>query len=491
MRLRAAVVTIALLTLIAAPSAAQSADPSLLLFFQAASPDKGTSENALDEIGKHWKDGYTALLLDWLRFLPSGEAGDNTSGGANGGQGSDDPESQGDGAGSSPASDPRVQTRERILDFLEAQTGQEYGDDLDQWRHWMWAQPYNTHAQISRFKANVYGSFDQAFRKFFRGTSAVRIDEIDWGGVRVGGGGIPALDHPPTVSVAEASYLDDDNIVFGLYINGHARAYPKRILAWHELAWDTIGDLEITLVYCTLCGVVIPYKSEVDGQVVKLDTSGLLFRSNKLLFDEPSSTLWSSITGEPLVGDMVGSGVRLSPLPVVTTTWRDWRTANPHTSVLSLDTGFERDYGEGVAYADYFATDELMFEVPNRDSRLKNKDEVLAIRFPGGDGDQALAISVAFLQRNRLFKIDFAGRDLVVVTSEDGANRLYASPSAKLVRFVDGNRIEDEHGNLWEAREDQLVPLATPVEGLPRLNAFRAFWFGWYAQYPETELIVS
>ena len=104
---------------------------------------------------------------------------------------------------------------------------------------------------------------------------------------------------------------------------------------------------------------------------------------------------------------MVGSGVRLSPLPVVTTTWRDWRTANPHTSVLSLDTGFERDYGEGVAYADYFATDELMFEVPNRDSRLKNKDEVLAIRFPGGDGDQALAISVAFLQRNRLFKIDF------------------------------------------------------------------------------------
>ena len=113
------------------------------------------------------------------------------------------------------------------------------------------------------------------------------------------------------------------------------------------------------------------------------------------------------------------------------------------------------------------------------------------MRFPGGDGDQALAISTDFLRRNRLFHTNFAGRDLLVVTSEDGANRLYASPAEKLVRFVDGNRIEDEHGNLWEACEDRLVPLTTPAEALPRLNAFRAFWFGWYAQYPETELIAS
>lgn len=483
MRLRAAVVHTALLTLIATPSQAQTADPSLALFFQAASPDEGTSEDALEEIGKHWKNGYAALLLDWMRFLPSGERGDNTPGlGASGEQGSDDPEL-------SSRHDPRVQTRERILKFLERQTGQTHGEDLDEWRHWMWAQPYDTHAQISAFKANLYGSIDQAFRKFFRGTAAVRIDEIDWGGVRVAS--IPALDHPPTVAAAEASYLDDDDIVFGVYTNGHARAYPKRLLAWHELAWDTVGDLEITLVYCTLCGVVIPYKSEVDGQLVKLDTSGLLFRSNKLLFDEPSSTLWSSITGEPLVGSMVGSDVRLSPLPVVTTTWRDWRAANPDTTVLSVHTGFERDYGEGVAYADYFATDELMFGVSNRDSRLKNKDEVLAVRFPGDDGDQALAISADLLRRNRLFHTSFAGRDLLVVTSMDGANRLYASPPERLMRFVDGNRIEDEQGNLWEAREDRLVRLATPAEALPRLNAFRAFWFGWYAQYPETELIAS
>ncbi len=501
MRLRASIACLALLAVITSPLGEQTPDPGLALFFQAASPDKDTSEDALEQIGEQWKNGYTALLLDWVRFLPSGKAGDTARLGADGNAVLDTDFSGGDPSGNSDPlrggsrfgsrRDPRVQTRERILKFLERQTGQKHGDDLDAWRQWMWAQPYDTHAQIGVFKANLYGSVDQTFRSFFQGTAAVRLDEIDWGGVRVGAAGIPALDQPPTIAADEASYLADDNIVFGLVVDGAARAYPKRILAWHELARDNVGGLDITLVYCTLCGAVIPYKSEVGGRVVKFDTSGLLFRSNKLLFDELSWTLWSSITGEPLVGRMVGSGVRLSPLPVVTTTWSDWRATHPDTTVLALDTGFERDYSENVAYADYFATDELMFTVSHRDSRLGNKDEVLALRFRGRDGDQALAISAAFLQKNRLFQANFAGRSLVVVTSEDGANRLYASPPERFVRFVGANRIEDEHGGLWEARAHQLVPLASPEAALPRLNAFRAFWFGWYAQYPETELIAG
>ena len=69
-------------------------------------------------------------------------------------------------------------------------------------------------------------------------------------------------------------------------------------------------------------------------------------------------------------------------MSVVTTTWGEWRKRHPATTVLSLETGADRDYGEGVAYRDYFATDELMFTVPSRDDRLKNKAEVLALRFP-------------------------------------------------------------------------------------------------------------
>ena len=265
---------------------------------------------------------------------------------------------------------------------------------------------------------------------------------------------------------------------------------PKRILAWHELAWDRLGGNELTIVYCTLCGTVIPYKSEIGGRVVKFDTSGLLYRSNKLLYDDLTWTLWSSLTGEPVAGRMVGRGVRLVALPAVTTTWDEWRATHPDTTVLSLDTGFERDYGEGVAYAQYFATDELMFDVSETSDRLPNKEEVLTIRFPRPDGgDDALAIAARYLQANRLFQTEFAGRELVVVTTPAGANRVYASPGLEFVELVGDNQVKDAQGKLWTAGEDGLTAVDDPQRSMPRLTAFRAFWFGWYAQYPQTELI--
>ena len=95
--------------------------------------------------------------------------------------------------------------------------------------------------------------------------STIRLHEIKWGGVeRVNG--IPPLEYPDHQGAAEAEYVDDDHVVFGIAVNGEARAYPKRILAWHEMAVDTIGGVELTIVYCVLCGTVIPYERVVDGR---------------------------------------------------------------------------------------------------------------------------------------------------------------------------------------------------------------------------------
>ena len=137
--------------------------------------------------------------------------------------------------------------------------------------------------------------------------SRIRLDEIEWGGVRVNG--IPPLDMPEYIPASEAGYLKDSNLVFGVSLNGESRAYPKRILAWHELARDRLGGVEFTFVYCTLCGSAIPYQSEVGGRVYKFGTSGLLFRSNKLMFDEQTKSLWSSIEGSPVVGPLADTGV--------------------------------------------------------------------------------------------------------------------------------------------------------------------------------------
>jgi hypothetical protein len=294
------------------------------------------------------------------------------------------------------------------------------------------------------------------------------------------------------LEAAEAGYLADDHVVFGITVDGEARAYPKRILAWHEMALDRLGGVELTIVYCTLCGTVIPFESVTDGRHFTFGTSGLLYRSNKLMFDHETRSLWNTFEGVPVVGALAGGGLRLTHRAVVTTTWGEWRRTHPETTVLSLETGHRRDYSEGAAYRDYFGTDGLMFQVANRDDRLANKAEVLVFRTgdeAGGGASQPLAIATSLLQRNRVFKVTVAGRTLTVVTSAHGANRVYDTKDIDLVRHLDDERVADRTGRAWRITEDALVQDGDPSVRRVRVPAQRAFWFGWYAQFPDTRLM--
>ena len=318
--------------------------------------------------------------------------------------------------------------------------------------------------------------------------SAIRLDEIDWGGVHVNG--IPPLEYPAHLPAGDADYLEDDHVVFGVAAGGENRAYPKRILAWHEMALDRLGGVELTIVYCTLCGTVIPYESVVDGEHIRFGTSGLLYRSNKLMFDHGTRSLWNTFEGVPVVGDLVGSGRRLTHRSVVTTTWGEWRRMHPETTVLSLDTGHERDYGEGVAYRAYFSTDDLMFDVPELDDRLDNKDEVLVVLPEDAGGERRpLAIAADFLDDHRLHVEEHAGRRLLVVTSREGANRVYDAGATAFERLAGDLVVVDAEEGRWRVTEEALVNVSDPGRRAPRIAAQRAFWFGWYSQFPETRLV--
>lgn len=449
--------------------------PDIALFFQAVRQDEAQAKRGLEQIAAVWKDSYSSMLVDLLSVArvpppPSDEEGHDSL-----------------------VVHPRARVHQRLIGFLEKQTGQRFGNDLKRWRKWMWKLPYEPHPDYARFKGELYANVDPKMRAFFSvGTrSLIRLDEIDWGGVRVNG--IPPLDHPKTIPAGEARYLKDDHIVFGIVVNGEARAYPKRILAWHELARDRVGGLELTIVYCTLCGTVIPYESVMGGKLRTLGTSGLLYRSNKLMFDEETLSLWSTLEGKPVVGKLAGSDLRLRAHPVVTTTWGEWKAQHPETTVLALDTGFKRDYSEGAAYREYFATDRLMFEVGETDPRLKNKAEVLVFRLsPAGNGtgeQQAVAIAADFLRKNPLYHLEVAGHELVVITSPQGANRVYNAGPVRLVRYKAADQLEDAEGRSWKLTEEALVSRQDPTARLPRVPAQRAFWFGWYAQFPKTLLI--
>ena len=238
---------------------------------------------------------------------------------------------------------------------------------------------------------------------------------------------------------------------------------------------------------------MIVYHTEVDGNNIELGTSGFLYRSSKLMYDKDTNSLWSTLQGRPVIGPLVGSGLRLESNTVVTTNWGTWRKMHPNTTVISLaeiEKKYTRDYGEGKAYADYFADDTLMFPVPQTDDRLRNKAPVFVLRFLGADTenvDKPIAFESAFLAANPVYHHRYAGVNVVVVTDSSGAHRAYDSGQTKFASLKDDTTVVDETGMEWTITTDALVDAND--EKLTRLPSHSVFWFGWYSQHPETELI--
>jgi len=136
-----------------------------------------------------------------------------------------------------------------LYQLMEEKTKQKFGIDDRKWQNWLWQQDYKPLARYPEFKAKLYSHIDERFLDYFKNDakSTIRLDEVVWGGVRKDG--IPPLRDPEMISVSKAKYLGDDDVVFGIEVDGEARAYPKRILAWHEMFTDTIQKVPLAGVY--------------------------------------------------------------------------------------------------------------------------------------------------------------------------------------------------------------------------------------------------
>ncbi len=267
-------------------------------------------------------------------------------------------------------------------------------------------------------------TIDPRFREFlYEGAPAsARVEEVVWGGVRVDG--IPALVNPKMLPAAKADYLTDSEPVFGVSLNGDQRAYPLRILDWHEMANDVVGGVPVALAYCTLCGAGILYDVRVDGTTYEFGSSGFLMRSNKLMYDRQTKTLWNQLTGEPVIGQLAGKRtgrpIALKVLPVVLTSWAEWRRQHPDTKVLSLDTGHERPYNIGATYGRYFATPDTMFPVWQQSKQLPRKARVYALQLGGA----AKAYPLDALNRDGGVVNDTLGGENLVVVYRDAVGRV-------------------------------------------------------------------
>ncbi len=394
--------------------------------------------------------------------------------------------------------------RRRIAETLESSSGQPLGDSWSAWVSWYAESDLVPPPGFTGWKGQLLSRIDSRFGALLANgvPSRVRVEEVVWGGVPYEG--IPALDEPAMIAADRATYLRPDDAVFGIAVGEDARAYPLRILDWHEMANDRIGGIPVSLAYCTLCGSGIAYDGRgPDGQSYDFGSSGLLMRSNKLMVDRQTNTLWDQLTGRPVIGPLVDAAeFRLRVLPSVVTTWRDWRKRHPGTRVLSLETGHARRYEPGAAYADYFADAGTMFPVPPT-PRLAPKTRVFGLEHDG----EARAWEVGKLTRARLVHDRVGGLDVVLVAPRPvveiegrsvrtgirrryraGASvRAYAAGRQRFVSVgVDASELSDEQGGTWKLTEDALV--AADGRRLHRVAGVQAYWFAWSLHHPNTSL---
>lgn len=231
------------------------------------------------------------------------------------------------------------------------------------------------------------------------------------------------------------------------------------------------------------------YSTDINGRTTEFGTSGMLYRSNKLMYDRVTETLWHQFLGEPVVGPLANSGIRLEVLPNVLTTWEEWLAQHPDTTVISNETGvypaesYLPEEDTRSIYYSYRAATGTMFPVAGIDESLPIKQQVFGLTF----GDTARAYPRELLTEAQLLNDNVGGQDVVIVTVAGGGSRAYDSQGLTFAFSPDGQLL-DETGTAWRVFEDALEDTTDPSHRLPRLPSRDAYWFGWQAFYPHTDL---
>ncbi len=279
---------------------------------------------------------------------------------------------------------------------------------------------------------------------------------VSWGGVPIDNrpfdktdepcNCIPAADNPDVISAQEATWLEDDDVVFGVEVNGEYRAYPRQIMEVREMVNDTLGGRDLGIPYCTLCGAAQAYfTDEVPDGVERpiLRTSGLLIRSNKVMYDLATYSVFDTFLGHAVTGPLAEKGVALKQATVVTTDWGTWKDAHPETTVL---------------------VEELAL---GRDPDFRNGRDADGPIFPIGDVDPRLPVH----------------EDIIGVVTASGQPMAFQRSKA-MAALTKGQKIAVENVRL---ALDAGGVKAVDADGSD-LGSHQAFWFAWSQFYPGTAL---
>ncbi len=312
--------------------------------------------------------------------------------------------------------------------------------------------------------------------------------------------GIPAIDRPVFVAVGAAEpWLRGNEPVLALEVNRDVRAYPLQILMWHEIVNDTVGGLAIVATYCPLCNAGLVFERLVDGAPLDFGTSGKLYKSDLVMYDRQSHSLWAQMEGRAIVG--ARSGARLKQVPANTIAFADWKVAHPGGKVLSRETGYLRNYGiNPYGGYDQPALNPFLFN-GRLDPRRPPKERVAGVTLGGA----SRAYPWPVLERERVVHDTLGGERIVVfyqpgaLSALDesrmersrpvGATAVFRMPDGRALRFeptADGFR-DRETATHWNLLGGALQgPLAGQrLRPVPHVDAF---WFAWAAFNPSTSI---
>lgn len=306
--------------------------------------------------------------------------------------------------------------------------------------------------------------------------------------------GIPSVDAPNFILASDVDYLEDTDLVVGVFSDGALKAYPHPIMDWHEIVNDKIGNTSMAITYCPLTGTAIGWDRMIDGALTSFGVSGLLYNTNLIPYDRKTDSNWSQIGLESVNGTQAGN--RITTHHLIETEWETWKTMFPNSLVMTEDTGFDRNYGT-YPYGDYRTNHRfLIFPVSNEDERLERKERGLGILING---------RAKFYNRGSfrdapitVVPDNFLGTELVVIGSWDknivvAYERTLEDGTALTFTAIEDESNDssavmiDNEGNKWNILG---VAVEGPREGsrLTAPESFIGYWFAWATFYPDLEL---
>jgi len=328
---------------------------------------------------------------------------------------------------------------------------------------------------------------------------SVSYDEIFSGGPPRDG--IPPLDSPRFESVDSANnWIEDVEPVILFEHQGAARAYPLQIMTWHEIVNDEVEGTPVAVTFCPLCNTALVFlRPTINGEILTFGTSGNLRNSDLVMWDRQTESWWQQFNGQAIVGDLTGTQLEFLPAAIIS--WADFKSNHPDGEVLSIETGFPRDYGRNP-YSGYDNISSFPFAFTgNLNDDLPPMARVLGVQLEDGQGS---AFSLDLLQKELVLNEGIGNTPVVIFWKPGTASALDSGSIANgrdigttgvFLSEVDGQLLTFESGDSGVFRDLETgsswdilgKAFEGPLQGsrLVPLPHHDTFWFAWAAFVPE------